>query len=77
MREMRFAGISFPAPYIWAVCYYTVDIKQRCVKAVYGPHLHFLAVSVDIVDKSMRDWSGVRLADGREGWILSKHIEEI
>ena len=32
---------------------------------------------VDITDDTMRDWKGVRLADGREGWIATKQIEKI
>ncbi len=32
---------------------------------------------VDIVDKSLGEWRSIRLADGREGWITSKQIEEI
>lgn len=32
---------------------------------------------VDITDKSMKGWREVRLADGREGWIEERHIEEI
>lgn len=32
---------------------------------------------VDITDDTMKDWKNVRLADGREGWILSSQIEMI
>lgn len=32
---------------------------------------------VDITDKSMKGWRGVKLADGREGWLQTKQIEEI
>lgn len=32
---------------------------------------------VDITDDTMVDWKGVRLADGREGWILTSEIEVI
>lgn len=32
---------------------------------------------VDIIDKSMKGWRGIRLADGREGWIQTSRIEEI
>ncbi|MEE3415397.1 BatD family protein [Segatella bryantii] len=32
---------------------------------------------VDITDKTMKDWRGIKLADGREGWIETKQIEEI
>ena len=32
---------------------------------------------VDITDKSIKGWRGIRLADGREGWVLTSLIEEI
>jgi tetratricopeptide (TPR) repeat protein len=32
---------------------------------------------VDITDRSIKGWLGVRLTDGREGWLHSKEIEEI
>ena len=32
---------------------------------------------VNITDKSIKDWSGVRLDDGREGWMAVNMIEEI
>ena len=32
---------------------------------------------VDITDDSMRDWKGIRLADGREGWVPTSQIEKI
>ena len=32
---------------------------------------------VSITDASMRDWKEVRLADGKEGWIESRQIEQI
>lgn len=32
---------------------------------------------VDVTDDSMKGWRGIRLADGREGWILTSQIEEI
>jgi tetratricopeptide (TPR) repeat protein len=32
---------------------------------------------VDITDKSMNGWRGIKLADGREGWLQTKQIEEI
>jgi len=32
---------------------------------------------VDITDKGMKGWCGIRVADGREGWLLQKQIEEI
>ena len=32
---------------------------------------------VDITDKSMKGWRCIKLADGREGWLQTKQIEEI
>ena len=32
---------------------------------------------VTITDASMRDWRGIRLADGKEGWIEVRQIEQI
>lgn len=55
----------------------TVSVKKTPSKTGTDVFVIHEGTRVDIVDKSMRDWSGVRLADGREGWILSKHIEEI
>ncbi len=31
----------------------------------------------DIVDRDIKDWYGIKLSDGREGWILTKDAEEI
>ena len=32
---------------------------------------------VDITDKTMRNWRGIKVGDGREGWIKTSQIEEI
>ena len=32
---------------------------------------------VDIADRSIKGWLGVKLADGREGWIEENTVEEI
>lgn len=32
---------------------------------------------VDITDRGMKQWRGVKLADGREGWLKTSQIEEI
>ena len=32
---------------------------------------------VDITDTSIKDWYSVRLADGRDGWILVSQVEKI
>ena len=32
---------------------------------------------VEIYDDTMKDWKGIRLTDGRDGWIQTKTIEKI
>ena len=32
---------------------------------------------VDVIDRTMKGWLGVRLADGREGWLHTNDVEEI
>jgi hypothetical protein len=32
---------------------------------------------VEITDRSLNQWRGIRLADGREGWLTSNQIEQI
>ena len=32
---------------------------------------------VDMTDKSMKGWRGIKLSDGREGWLQTSQIEEI
>ena len=32
---------------------------------------------VDIADRSIKGWLGVKLTDGREGWIEQNTVEEI
>ena len=32
---------------------------------------------VDITDDTMNDWKGIRLADGKEGWLQTRQIEKI
>ena len=32
---------------------------------------------VSVTDHDMKDWLGIRLSDGREGWVQSKDVEEI
>ena len=32
---------------------------------------------VEIIDRSMNGWYGIRIADGREGWIENKNVEVI
>ena len=32
---------------------------------------------VDITDKTIHPWRGIKLSDGRTGWVLASQIEEI
>ena len=32
---------------------------------------------VDITDKTIKNWCAIKIADGREGWMRTSHIEEI
>ena len=32
---------------------------------------------VNVTDRSMKQWRGIRLDDGREGWLLTNQIEDI
>lgn len=32
---------------------------------------------LDVTDRSIKGWLGVRLADGREGWVVNKGVEQI
>jgi SH3-like domain-containing protein len=31
---------------------------------------------VDIIDDTMKEWKCIRLADGKEGWILTSQMEK-
>jgi hypothetical protein len=42
-----------------------------------GPSLLHEGTRVDITDKAMKGWRGIKVGDGREGWIETKAIEEI
>ena len=33
--------------------------------------------TVEITDRDIKGWYGIRLPDGREGWINTKDVEEI
>jgi tetratricopeptide (TPR) repeat protein len=55
----------------------TVNVKKTPVKDAADAFVLHEGTRVDITDKSMKGWIGFRLADGREGWITSRSIEEI
>ena len=55
----------------------TVNVKNTPAKSSSDQFVIHEGTRVDITDKSMDDWRGVRLADGRTGWVETKQIEEI
>ena len=54
-------------------------VTVKSTPAVNGTDLFILheGTKVVITDGSMRDWKEIRIADGKEGWIESKHIRVI
>jgi len=54
-------------------------VTVKSTPAKQGTDLFILheGTKVTITDASMKEWKGVRLADGKEGWIESRHIELI
>ena len=57
----------------------TPTISVKSTPASNGTDLFILheGTKVVITDSSMKDWREIRIADGKEGWIESKHLEEI
>lgn len=55
----------------------TVTVKNT--PAIGGTDIFVIheGTRVDITDRVMKEWRGIRLADGREGWLLATQIEEI
>jgi tetratricopeptide (TPR) repeat protein len=54
-------------------------VTVKSTPAKQGTDLFILheGTKVTITDASMKEWKGVRLADGKEGWIETRHIELI
>ena len=54
-------------------------VTVKSTPAKQGTDLFILheGTKVTITDASMKEWKGVRLADGKEGWIETQHIELI
>ena len=54
-------------------------VTVKSTPAKQGTDLFILheGTKVTITDASMKEWKGVRLADGKEGWIEAKQIEMI
>ena len=55
----------------------SVNIKKTPAKTSTDQFVLHEGTRVDIIDKGMTDWRGIRVGDGREGWIETKHLEEI
>ena len=55
----------------------TVNIKKTPSKTSTDEFVLHEGTHVNITDKSMKGWRGIRVDDGREGWIEARHIEEI
>ena len=55
----------------------SVSVKKTPVKSGADQFVIHEGTRVNITDKSIKEWRGIRLDDGREGWIQTKQIEEI
>lgn len=54
-----------------------VNVKQSPVNNAADTFVIHEGTKVDITDKGIEGWSGIRLGDGREGWVKSKELEVI
>ena len=55
----------------------TVNVKKTPSKTSSDEFVIHEGTRVDITDKTMSGWRGIHLADGRDGWIETKQLEEI
>lgn len=55
----------------------TVNVKKTPSRQSADQFVIHEGTRVDITDRSMNGWRGIRLADGRDGWIETKQLEEI
>ena len=55
----------------------TVNVKKTPSKQSADQFVIHEGTRVDITDKSMNGWRAIHVADGREGWIETKQLEEI
>ena len=57
----------------------TPSVTVKSTPASNGTDLFVLheGTKVTITDGSMKGWKEIRIADGKEGWIESKQLEEI
>ena len=54
-----------------------VNVKKTPSKTSSDEFVIHEGTRVDITDKTMSGWRGIHLADGRDGWIETKQLEEI
>lgn len=55
----------------------TVTVKNTPAKSGTDVFVIHEGTRVEITDRAMKEWRGIKLADGREGWLLVSQIEEI
>ena len=55
----------------------SVTVKKTPANSSSDEFVIHEGTKVDITDKGLKDWRGIRLADGREGWLQTRQIEEI
>ena len=54
-----------------------VQVKKTPSASSNNEFLIHEGTKVDILDKAMKDWRMIRLADGREGWVKTIQLEDI
>lgn len=55
----------------------SVNVKKTPARNSGESFILHEGTRVDIIDKSLPNWRGIKLADGREGWVLTNQLEEI
>ena len=55
----------------------TVNVKKAPAASGTDVFVIHEGTRVDITDRGMKQWRGIKLADGREGWLKTSQIEEI
>lgn len=55
----------------------TVNVKKTPSASGTDVFVIHEGTRVDITDRGMKQWRGIKLADGREGWLKTSQIEEI
>ena len=55
----------------------TVTVKKTPSLGSNNEFVIHEGTKVDITDKGLNGWRGIRLSDGREGWLKTTDIEEI